>query len=38
MIKKLFNTLIRPKVSPYIDAKAWIQKILLEEKFGKINS
>ena len=38
MIKKLLNTLIRPKVSDYIDAKIWIQKILLEEKYGKINS
>ena len=38
MIKKLLKTLIQPKVSTYIDAKAWIQKILLEEKYGKINS
>ena len=38
MIKKLFKTLIQPKVSTYIDAKIWMQKILLEEKFGKINS
>ena len=38
MIKKLLNTLIQPKVSSYIDAKMWIQKILLKEKFGKINS
>jgi len=38
MIKKLLNVLIQPKVSTYIDAKAWIQKILLEEKYGKINS
>ena len=38
MIKKLLNTLIQPKESTYIDAKIWIQKILLEEKFKKINS
>ena len=38
MIKKLLNALIQPKVSSYIDAKTWIQKILLEEKYGKINS
>ena len=30
--------LIQPKVSTCIDAKTWIQKILLEEKYGKINS
>ena len=38
MIKKLLNALIQPKVSTYIDGKIWIQKILLEEKFRKINS
>jgi len=38
MIKKLLNSLIQPKVSSNIDAKTWIQKILLEEKYGKINS
>ena len=38
MIKKFLKTLIKPKVSTYIDAKIWIQKILLEEKYGKINS
>ena len=38
MIKKLLNTLLQPKESTYIDAKIWIQKILLEEKFKKINS
>ena len=38
MIKKLYKTLIKPKESTYIDAKIWIQKILLEEKYGKINS
>ena len=38
MIKKLLKTLIQPKGSTYIDAKTWIQKILLEEKYGKINS
>ena len=35
MIKKLLKTLIQPKVSSYVDAKIWIQKILLEEKYGK---
>ena len=38
MFKKLLKTLIQPKVSTYIDARTWIQKILLEEKYGKINS
>ena len=38
MIKKLLKTLIQPKVSTYIDAKMWIQKILLEEKYGKTDS
>ena len=38
MIKKLLKTLIQPKVNTYIDAKMWIQKILLEDKYGKINS
>jgi len=38
MIKKLLNALIQPKVSNYIDARIWVQKILLEEKYGKINS
>ena len=38
MIKNLLKTLIQPKVSTYVDAKKWIQKILLEEKYGKINS
>tara|TARA_B100000900_G_scaffold407188_1_gene419449 strand:+ start:556 stop:672 length:117 start_codon:yes stop_codon:yes gene_type:complete len=38
MFKKLLNALIQPKVSTYIDAKIWIQKILLEEKYGKTNS
>ena len=38
MIKKLLKTLIQPKISNYVDAKIWIQKILLEEKYGKINS
>ena len=37
MLKKLLKTLIQPKVSIDIDAKTWIQKILLEEKYGKIN-
>ena len=34
----LFKALIQPKVSVNIDAKTWIQKILLEKKYGKINS
>ena len=38
MIKKLLNLLIQPKVSTYLDAKTWIQKVLLEEKYRKINS
>ena len=38
MIKKLIKTLIQPKVRTYVDAKIWIQKILLEEKYGKTNS
>jgi len=36
MIKKLLKTLIKPRVSTYVDAQIWIQKILLEEKYGKI--
>jgi len=35
MIKKLLKTLVQPKVGTYTDAKIWIQKILLEEKFSK---
>ena len=38
MIKKLLKILIQPKISAYKDTKIWIQKILLEEKYGKINS
>tara|TARA_Y100001970_G_C13567308_1_gene524453 strand:+ start:65 stop:181 length:117 start_codon:yes stop_codon:yes gene_type:complete len=38
MIKKLLKALIQPKVSINIDAKIWIQKILLEEKYRKIDS
>tara|TARA_B100001057_G_scaffold430321_1_gene456997 strand:+ start:22 stop:138 length:117 start_codon:yes stop_codon:yes gene_type:complete len=38
MIKKLLNALIQPKASKYIDARTWIQNILLAEKFGKKNS
>ena len=37
MIKKLIGVLIKQKVSDRLDAKNWIQKILLEEKFRKIN-
>ena len=35
MIKKLLKVLIQPKVNNVIDAKTWIQKILLDEKYGK---
>jgi len=38
MIKKLLNALIQPKVSTNIDAKTWIQKILLDGRYRKINS
>tara|TARA_B110001452_G_scaffold111852_1_gene92773 strand:- start:134 stop:250 length:117 start_codon:yes stop_codon:yes gene_type:complete len=38
MIKKLLNSLIQRRVNTSIDAKTWIQKILLEEKYGKTNS
>ena len=38
MIKKLLKILIQPKISAYKDTKIWIQKILLEQKYGKINS
>jgi len=38
MIKKLLNALIQPKNYTCVDAKTWVQKILLEEKYGKINS
>jgi len=38
MIKKLLKSIIQTKSNTYIDAKNWIQKILLEEKYGKINS
>jgi len=36
MIKKLLNVIIQPKVSTNIDAKIWIQKILLEERYKKV--
>jgi len=35
MFKKLLNALIQPKAINYLDAKIWIQKILLEEKYKK---
>ena len=38
MIRKLLNILIQPRISNYIDAKVWVQKILLEEKYKKVNS
>tara|TARA_Y100000591_G_C21584720_1_gene570112 strand:- start:548 stop:679 length:132 start_codon:yes stop_codon:yes gene_type:complete len=37
MIKKFLKTLIQPKISSYLDAKIWIQKVLLEEKYGRNN-
>tara|TARA_Y100001958_G_scaffold157241_1_gene151816 strand:- start:1266 stop:1382 length:117 start_codon:yes stop_codon:yes gene_type:complete len=37
MIKKILKLLIQPKISPNIDAKIWVQKNLLNKKFGKIN-
>jgi|TARA_B100001063_G_scaffold244034_1_gene275938 hypothetical protein len=36
MLKKLLNVLIQPKISSNIDAKTWIQKVLLEKKYKKI--
>ena len=38
MIKKLLKFLIHSNDNTRIDAKMWIQKVLLEEKYGKINS
>ena len=38
MFKNLLKSIIQPKASTYVDARIWIQKILLEEKYGKINS
>tara|TARA_B100000886_G_C20367356_1_gene467951 strand:- start:225 stop:341 length:117 start_codon:yes stop_codon:yes gene_type:complete len=38
MIKKLLNLFTQPKLSTYKDTNMWIQKILLEEKYGKISS
>jgi hypothetical protein len=38
MMKKLIKAIINPIDSPCLDAKSWIQKILLEEKYRKINS
>jgi hypothetical protein len=38
MFKKLLNILIQPKINNYLDAKIWIQKILLKKKYRKINS
>ena len=38
MIKKILNILLQPKENAHIDAKIWVQKILLEEKFRKINN
>tara|TARA_B100001057_G_scaffold37114_1_gene33593 strand:- start:213 stop:329 length:117 start_codon:yes stop_codon:yes gene_type:complete len=38
MIKKFLNTLFLPKEDADIDAKIWIQNILLQKKFRKNNS
>tara|TARA_B100000965_G_scaffold171446_1_gene143185 strand:+ start:856 stop:972 length:117 start_codon:yes stop_codon:yes gene_type:complete len=38
MIKKLLNLFKQPKLGTYLDTNIWIQKILLEEKYGKIDS
>tara|TARA_A100001011_G_scaffold331434_1_gene357856 strand:- start:1235 stop:1351 length:117 start_codon:yes stop_codon:yes gene_type:complete len=38
MLKSLLNALIQPRAARYADAKSWIQKILLEQRYGKINS
>ena len=38
MIKILINLLVKPKVGANRDARIWIQKILLEEKYRKNNS
>ena len=38
MIKKLLKILIHSDENTRIDAKMWIQKILLEGKYGKTNS
>jgi len=35
MFKKILISLIQPKTTYYTDAKMWIQKILLEEKYKK---
>ena len=38
MIKKILKKLIYSKDETNIDAKLWVQKILLEEKYGKTDS
>ena len=38
MIKKILKLLIHSNYNTHVDAKMWIQKILLEGKYGKINS
>ena len=37
MIKKILKLLIHSNDNTHMDAKMWIQKILLEGKYGKIN-
>jgi len=37
MLKKLLKIIVQPKVSGYLDAKTWIQKILLKKKYGKFS-
>ena len=36
MIKRLLSLRIKPKVNSYIDAKTWIQKVLLEKNMEKL--
>tara|TARA_A100001011_G_scaffold383085_1_gene453826 strand:+ start:709 stop:825 length:117 start_codon:yes stop_codon:yes gene_type:complete len=38
MLNKFLNTLFLPKEDACLDAKVWIQKILLQEKFRKNKS
>ncbi len=38
MFKKFLNALFHTKEDACIDAKIWIQKVLLDEKYRKINS
>ena len=38
LIRVDVNIFTQPKLSTYKDTNMWIQKILLEEKYGKISS